>query len=406
LEAIGVKWFKSNPEPAPDASGGAEGPENRTDSDSPIGGRQRAERDNVIQELKEAALKVKALVTAKDSRAPEAAKLATEAGGFLSWETLAKAKEKLKALKDLIGGHAGVPEESPRREPKSNAEVSLDEFNSDLGKAIDNVEKMKKAADKLGADELSEHIGKVGKGLEAVKEKSDKLVEVVELGRDLQEFKRAVEAVQGLDLNRDYKQAAVAMGDLANIGGKLAKKATGNGVPGLDAYFTLVQNAGAVWEMGARLRERKEKELDDIAKSDPTSGSGGAEEPSNTKVVKTNTGPVTPDGLEQFMLDARNTFLEEAKHLGGVYSNEAPGWDLTTDAFLKAWAEVLPLHKQRDAILVGPLSADYRQSGKKMQAPYAEAKERLESLQDLVGKRDDISVTYEPALKALKKIEP
>ena len=41
-----------------------------------------------------------------------------------------------------------------------------------------------------------------------------------------------------------------------------------------------------------------------------------------------------------------------------------------------------------------------------MQAPYAEAKSRLESLQDLVGKRDDISVTYEPALKALKKIEP
>src|SRR4030095_1741842 len=102
----------------------------------------------------------------------------------------------------------------------------------------------------------------------------DKLVEVVELARDLQEFRRALKAVQGLDLNRDYEQAAVGMGDLANIGGKLAKKATGNGVPGLDAYFTLVQNAGEVWKMGARLRKRKEKELGDIARSEPTSGSG------------------------------------------------------------------------------------------------------------------------------------
>jgi hypothetical protein len=212
--------------------------------------------------------------------------------------------------------------------------------------------------------------------------------------------------VQGLDLNRDYEHSAEAMGDLANIGGKLAKKATGNGVPGLDAYFTLMQNAGEVWKMGARLRKRKEKELDGIARTDPTSGSGSDEQPSKTRVAKTNTGAVTPDGMEQFMQDARNTYMEEAKWMGGVYSNEAPNWELTTDAFLKAWAELLPLHKKRAAILIGPLSAEYRELGKEMQAPYAEAKSRLESLQDLVGKRDDISVTYEPALKALKKIEP
>jgi len=347
LEGIGITWFKSNPKPAPDAS---------------------------------------------------------DTAGAPSADVLDKVKEKFKAVKDLIKGEAGVPEESPRRAPKSNAEVSLDEFNSDLGKAIANVEKMEKAADKLGADKLSEHIGKVGEGLEAVKERSAKLVEVVELGRDLQEFQRALKAVQGLDLNRDYEQSAVAMGDLANIGGKLAKKATGDGVPGLDAYFTLVQNAGEVWKMGARVRKREEKELDDASQSDPPSGSD--QRPAKTKVAKTNTGAVTPDGVEQFMLDARATYMEEAKWMGGVYSNEAPEWELTTDAFLKAWAELLPLYKKRAAILIGPLSAEYRELGKEMKAPYAEAKSRLESLQNLVGKRDDISVTYEPALKALTRTEP
>src|SRR5437764_304105 len=83
-----------------------------------------------------------------------------------------------------------------------------------------------------------------------------------------------------------------------------------NGVPGLDAYFTLVQNAGEVWKMGARVRKREEKELDDIGRSDPTSGSGSDEQPSKTKVAKTNTGAVTPDGVEQFMLDARNTYMK------------------------------------------------------------------------------------------------
>jgi len=324
-----------------------------------------------------------------------------EAPGLLD-----EAKEKFEAAKDFIEGKAGVPEDSPRRAPKSNAEVSLDEFNSDLGKAIENVEKMEKTADKLGLEDLSKHVGKVGEGLKAVKENSDKLVEVVELGRDLQEFQRALKEVQGLDLNRDYEEAAVAMGDLANVGGKLAKKATGNGVPGLDAYFTLVQNAGEVWKMGARIRKREEKELDDASNPDPTSGSGRDEQPSNTKKAKTNTGDITPDGMQQFMEDARKTYLDEAKWMGGVFSNEAPEWELTTDAFLKAWEELLPLYKKRAAIRIGPLSADYRELGKEMQAPYAEAKSRLESLQDLVGKRDDISVTYEPALKALKKMEP
>ena len=84
LEGIGITWFKSNPKPAPDASDAAAAP------------------------------------------------------GLLD-----KAREKFEALKDLVEGKAGVPEESPRRAPKSNAEVSLDEFNSDLGKAIGNVEKLK-----------------------------------------------------------------------------------------------------------------------------------------------------------------------------------------------------------------------------------------------------------------------
>src|SRR6476646_7966239 len=93
LEGLGITWFKSNPNPAPDASDSAGAP-----------------------------------------------------GGTI----LDKAKEKFNAAKDLIEGKAGVPEESARRAAKSNAEVSLDEFNSDLGKAIGNVEKMEKAADRLG----------------------------------------------------------------------------------------------------------------------------------------------------------------------------------------------------------------------------------------------------------------
>ena len=39
-------------------------------------------------------------------------------------------------------------------------------------------------------------------------------------------------------------------------------------------------------------------------------------------------------------------------------------------------------------------------------AAYDEAMDRLNNLQRLVGKRDDISVTYEPALKAMAKLAP
>lgn len=367
---------------------------------------QLAERDRLARELKEVVPQVKDLAASKDQRAAEAVRLTKETGGLLSWETLEKAKEKLAALKSLLGGEAGVPDDSPRRVPKSDAEVSLKEFDKDLGGAITNIGKMRKAAKTFGADQLEEHMGKVSEGLSAVKDKAEKLVEIAELARDIQEFQRALEAARSLDLNsdRDYEAAAVAMGDLANIGGKLAKKATGNGVPGLDAYFTLLQNAGAVWEMGARLRKRFEAEAD--AASRPDSPAVTEQEPSAPRVAKASTAEIPLGEVGTFVQNNLKTVYEEAKSMGGTLINDLADWDLTTDAFLNAFAELKAMHDKRKEITLGPLSAEYRNLGKQMQEPYAEAMKHLQYLQDAVGKRDDLSVTYEPALKAIKKAKP
>ena len=370
---------------------------------------QLADHKKLTDGLREIVPQVKVLAAAKDSRAGDAAKLARETGGLLSWETLEKAKEKYEALKALVTGEAGVPQDSPRRAPKSAAEVSLDDFTKDLGGAIGNIGKMQTAARKMKADGLENYLGKVGEGLAAVKGKADKLVEIVALVRDIQEFQRALQTARGLDLNRDYEAAAVAMGDLANIGGKLAKKATGNGVPGLDAYFTLLQNAGAVWEMGARVRKRREAEWDAPSR-DEAPATDAPEEPA-TKVQKGSTAEIPFASIESFMTDTIDAVEKEVQWMGSVRSNEFPDWSLSSDAFLKAFAEFKALHdkQHKDTVGVytkGVLSPEYRRLAKEMQGPYATAMKHLEHLQDAVGKRKDISASYEPVLKAMKKVEP
>ena len=372
---------------------------------------QLADHKKLTDGLREIVPQVKELAAGKDARAGDAAKLARETGGLLSWETLEKAKEKYEALKALVKGEAGVPEDSPRRAPKSAAEVSLDDFTKDLGGAIGNIGKMQTAAKKMKADGLEDYLGKVGDGLSAVKGKADKLVEIAELARDIQEFQRALQTARGLDLNseKDYEAAAKAMGDLANIGGKLAKKAAGNGVPGLDAYFTLLQNAGQVWEMGARVRKRRDAEWDAASREDAPVAVA-PEEPSR-KVQKDSTAEIPFAGIESYMTETIDAVEKEVQWMGAVRSNEFPDWSLSSDAFLKAFAEFKALHDKQDkdklgVYTKGALSAEYRHLAKEMQEPYATAMKYLEHLQDAVGKRKDISASYEPVLKAMKKVEP
>ncbi|MFN0184949.1 MAG: hypothetical protein ACKVQR_14135 [Aquabacterium sp.] len=370
------------------------------------------DKDQLTRDLKETARQVKELADAKDPRAAEAVKLTKEAGGLLSWETLDKAKAKYKALKELVSGKAGTPEDSPRRAPKGDAEISLDAFNKDLGSAIGNIGKMRTVAKKLGADDLDKHLGKVADGLGAVSKQSGKLAEVAELYRDMEELQRAVNVARSLDLNKDFEQAADAMDDVARITGTLAKKAGASKVPGLEAYVTIWQNAGEIWKMGARIRKRREEEWEKASSSnDPVATD--TEPAAPTKVPKSNTGGITEAQIVKFMEDAQATFLEEARTMGGVWSNEAPQWSLDTDYFLKAFADFEALHVERQKVMgdtvgavAGRLSPKYKLLSKQMKVPYDEAMDRLNNLQRLVGKRDDISVTYEPALKAMAKLAP
>jgi len=362
-----------------------------------------AERERLSEELKPLVLQTKDLAANKDPRAAEAAGLSKQAAGFLGSETLEKAKEKIAALKALLSGKAGVPEDSPRRAPKSNAEISLDEFVEDLEGAIGNVEKMTKVAKQIGVDELADPLEKIGEGLTGVKDKADKLVELVELVRDIQEFRRALQTARSLDLNRDYEAAAQAMGDLANIGGKLAKKAAPK-VPGLDAYITLFQNAGAIWEMGARIRKRKEAEADVASREDGTATAPDQTQPT-TRVAKASGAEIPLDGVAAFMQENMKTIEAETKW-NTRYMNEKPDWSLSTDHFQKAFAVFKPLHDKRKTITLGPLSSEYRQLSKEMQAPYDEAMRHLQHLQDKVGKAEDLSANYEPAMKAMKRASP
>jgi|KBSMisStandDraft_5_1062788.scaffolds.fasta_scaffold155101_2 hypothetical protein len=82
---------------------------------------QVAAHKEIVAGLRGFVPQVKELAAGKDVRAGEAAKLARETGGLLSWETLEKAKEKFEALKEdgqrtqqrvsrLVAEHRRVPE--------------------------------------------------------------------------------------------------------------------------------------------------------------------------------------------------------------------------------------------------------------------------------------------------------
>ena len=114
--------------------------------------------------------------------------------------------------------------------------------------------------------------------------------------------------------------------------------------------------------------------------------------------------------IESYMTDTIDAVEKKRAGMGGVRKT-VTDWSLSTDAFLKAFAEFKALHDKQDKDTLGvytkgALSAEYRHLAKEMQEPYATAMRYLEHLQDAVGKRKDISATYEPVLKAMKKVEP
>ena len=161
--------------------------------------------------------------------------------------------------------------------------------------------------------------------------------------------------------------------------------------------------------MGARLRKRKEAELDAASREDGPVAD--APEGPTAKVQKGSTAAIPFASIESYMTDTIDAVEKEVQWMGSVRSNEFPDWSLSTDAFLKAFADFKALHDKQDKDTLGvytkgALSAEYRHLAKEMQEPYATAMKHLEHLQDAVGKRKDISATYEPVLKAMKKVEP
>jgi hypothetical protein len=156
--------------------------------------------------------------------------------------------------------------------------------------------------------------------------------------------------------------------------------------------------------MGARLHKKTD---DMFIATGQTDGPVQADpEAKPTAVPKGSTAIIPLGRVEDFMRENMARVEEEGKWMGGTLMNDIADWELSTDAFVRAFAEFMEMHDKRRKITLGPLSAEYRHLSKEMQAPYDQAMHYLLYLQDAIGKRSDLSVTYEPALKAMKKADP
>ena len=282
-------------------------------------------------------------------------------------------------------------------EDKWNVELTAEEMSSDLESVIDKLEK----AQKVAPGELKEGLEGVADGLGKVKGPIDKLLKYQQFARDLRKFHNALVKLNSLDLNRDYAEGADAMSDLAEVAGKLGGKALPEEVGGVGAYFEIIEHSGEIWKAGARVRAKKEAQLD----PDKYQELLDAEQAATPK----------PSASEKVKLEDLGVWVVKAVDQGVAEMNDRthPAVVMSQVFYVKAFVEAYDqfnrIGRQEGAMPIyarNKLSMEYRLHELEKKEPWEKGLEALVNLEQALGSKPNTSVSFQPALATWRAAKP
>lgn len=293
-------------------------------------------------------------------------------------------------LKETVGGE------------ESNAEITLTEMNEQLDGVIENLDRAKLAAEVAGVDQFVEGLGGVSEGLGKVKGGIGKVLGAQETAREVRQFYRALKKLQTLDLNKDYKEGADAMSDLAEAAGKLGGKLLPEQAGAVGAYLQIIEKSGAIFKMGARLRAKTELKIDPEAYHRELEKEIAAI-PTPPKASASET--VKLEDMGNFISSTVAKATSEGMAKSGFWG--WAGWGIYERDFLRAYAEFMKLHKEQEDIgMLGRLGSEYRSLKIRKREPWDKGQEQLLLLERWCGKIPETSVSFIPCIKTWESVRP
>jgi hypothetical protein len=310
---------------------------------------------------------------------------------------VARLAETESVQRSALGDLWDRAKEAVGAEEKPNAELTAEEMSEDLEGVIDKLEK----AQKVAPGELKEALGGVADGLGKVKGPIDKMLKYQELARDLRKFHRALQKLNSLDLNRDYAVGADAMSDLAEVAGKLGGKALPEEVGAAGAYFAIIEHSGEIWKAGARVRAKKEAQLD----PDKYQELLDAEQAATPK----------PSASEKVKLEDLGVWVVKAVDQGVAEMNDrthpavVESQVFYSPAFVAAYDEFTRLGQREGALPIyerNRLSSTYRGLELQKREPWEKGLEALVHLEQALGSKPNTTVSFQPALATWRAAKP
>src|SRR3954469_15055816 len=282
-------------------------------------------------------------------------------------------------------------------EEKGNVETTAEEMSSDIGEAIDKLEK----AQKVAPGELKEALGGVAEGLGKVKGPIDKMLEYQALARDLRKFHRAIVKLNSIDLNADYQEGADAMSDLAEVAGKLGGDAVPEEVGAVGAYFELIEHSGEIWKAGARVRAKKEAQID----------------PDNYQKILDEEIAATPkpSASDSVKLEDLGVWVVKTVDTGVAEMNDRthPAVVMSQTFYVQAFVEAYDQYNrqgqqegQMPIYARNRLSAEYRRHELDKKEPWEKGLEALVKLEQALGSKPNPAVSFQPALNTWRAAKP
>jgi hypothetical protein len=282
-------------------------------------------------------------------------------------------------------------------EEKGNVETTAEQMSEDLESVIDKLEK----AQKVAPGELKEGLEGVADGLGKVKGPIDKMLKYQELARDLRKFHRALVKLNSIDLNADYEEGADAMGDLAEVAGKLGGKALPEEVGAAGAYFQIIEHSGEIWKAGARVRKKKEAQID----------------PDNYQKILDEEIAATPKpaASESVKLEDLGVWVVKAVDQGVAEMNDRthPAVVMSQTFYVQAFVEnydkfnkIGQQEGQMPIYARNRLSMDYRMHELDKKEPWEKGLEALVNLEQALGSKPNTTVSFQPALKTWRAAKP
>jgi hypothetical protein len=286
---------------------------------------------------------------------------------------------------------------------KTNLEVTAEEMDAQLGTTIEWLDRAKVAAEVVGKDQFSEGLGGVSEGLGKVRGPISKVLKAQSVAREVRQFYDAVKRLQTIDLNRDYEAGAEAMSDLAEAAGKLGGRLVPEEAGAVGAYLELVQNSGAIFKMGARLRKQREAMIDPDAYFAELEKERAAQ-PAPPKAAAKQT--VTFAELWKFVDEGVDRGVAEVQSkTHNPTEGVTPG--IYRDRFRDAYNEFLGFYQQRSKLgFLGSFTKEHKSLTWQMREPWKAGADALFGLERWLGSSPHTDVSFIPAIKAWEGLKP